>query len=111
MTTFLQTIIPVSLPVWLGFFLVPCVGAMAGQVVLCRRCKKQYLKFLPLYMAGVIAALVLLCRFTGFLSAVIGGFVSLLLLGSATFLIGGSLAGWIISGIFAVLHRKEMHIL
>ena len=93
---FFRRIIPVSMDVWLLFFLLPLVLSLAVQTALCFRARKTWVKFLPLILALLIPAAVYVCFFADVLQNIIGGFVSLILIGSAVFIAAGSLVGWLI---------------
>ena len=103
--TSLGRLIPVELWIWILFFLLPCAAALVWQIYLCRHAGKTWTKFLPLIVAACIPVVVYGCHFADILQPVFGGFVGLLLLGTAAFLAGGSLLGWLIAGI-ARLCRK-----
>ena len=96
---FFGRIIPVELWIWLLFFLLPLAAAVVWQLFLCRRAKSVAAKFLPLLVAVCIPAVVYGCHALDILQPVFGGFVGLLLLGTAAFLAGGSLVGWAAFGI------------
>lgn len=89
---FLQQIIPVSTGVWLGFWILPSVLACLWQM----RCRGGQRQWIPLGLAAGLVLCVVLYHFTGFLAPVIGGFMALILLGTALFLTAGTFLGWII---------------
>lgn len=98
---FLQQLIPVSGGIWLICFILPAVLACLWQVW-CPRGRRQWI---PLGLAAGLVICVGLYRLTGFMAPVIGGFVALILLGTALFLTGGTLLGllvrvWMHRGIF-----------
>ena len=107
MAEFLRQIIPVSLPLRICFFLIPCAAALSGQILLCLRAKKTAAKFLPLIVAACIPVLVYGCHFAHILQTVFGGFTGLLLLGTAGFIAGGSILGWAAYGMTASVRKKK----
>jgi len=79
---FLRGIIPVDLTLWLLFFLLPCAAAAFLQIVLCRRAKRKWKRFLPLIAAAALPVVIYGCHFLDILQPVFGGFVGVLLLGT-----------------------------
>lgn len=96
MENFLQNLIPVSTSIWLGFFLIPAVISLVGQMILCQRTSRLSLRLIPVYAAAAIIFSVILYKCTGVLTPLIGGFAALLLLGTALFVLAGSFLGWLI---------------
>jgi|GEM_PF-3151967 len=93
--TFLHNIAPVDILFWVLFFLLPGLLSLIGQVLLCLKAKRRAVKFIPFYAAGFLLLLVLLYRFTGALGFLIGGFVSLMLIGTAVCIAVGSGFVWL----------------
>ncbi len=85
----------VSFPLRLGFFWLPLLLAFAGQVFLCKQVKRSLRWLFPLLSGGLLV-LVVLYKFTGFLAFCIGGFVALLLVGTAGCVLLGSLLGFLV---------------
>ena len=105
--SFLGRLIPVELWIWILFFLVPCAGAAVWQIFLCRHAEKTRTKFLPLIVAVCIPAAVYGCHALDILQPVFGGFVGLLLLGTAAFIAGGSLLGWLTGGVMRLCRKQK----
>ena len=103
MADFLSGIVPVSLGVWMLFFIIPAVLSFLGQLILCSLAVKVVFRLIPIAVAFVILVLVALCSATGFLGFLIGGFVSLLLIGTAVFIIAASIIGWLLCGIIKLI--------
>lgn len=99
----LHGIIPFSMGIWALFFIIPALFSFVGQIVLCAFAVKISLKLLPIIAAAAILAVVVLNIAFGFLDFLIGGFVVLILIAAALFMIGASLLGWLIFGIFKML--------
>lgn len=95
----LHSMIPVSLWIWVLFFILPGLLALIGQIILCGLAVKITVKLLPIGLAAAIFLLVLLNSATGILDFLIGGFIALVLVGTALFILGASLIGWLIHGI------------
>ncbi len=95
----LHSIIPVSLSVWVLFFILPGLISLIAQLVLCNLAVKFAVKLIPVGFAGAIVLMVLLNFATGILDVLIGGFIALILIGTALFILGASLVGWLIHGI------------
>ena len=93
---FFRRIIPVSMDVWILFFLAPFVLALTTELLLCARSRRLWPKFLPPLFAVLLAAAVMICYAADVLQNIIGGFVTLILLASAAFIVFGSLLGWIL---------------
>ena len=96
MSNFLHNIAPISIVLWVCFLFLPGVASIVCQVILCIRAERKAVKFIPFYTAAFILLLVLFNVLTHLLDFVIGGFVSLLLLGSALFIVMGSGIVWIL---------------
>lgn len=103
MLDFLASLIPVSIGIRIFFFILPGVLSFLFQFWLCRTAVKFVLKLIPIAVAAILLFLVLLCAATGFLSFLIGGFVSLVLIGTALFITGASIISWVIYGIVKML--------
>lgn len=95
----LHSIIPVSMGIWILFFILPGVLSLIAQVFLCGLAVKITVKLLPIGLAAIIVLLVLFNAATGILDFLIGGFAALILIGTALFILGASLVGWLIHGI------------
>ena len=104
---FFRRIIPVSMDIWILFFLLPFVLALAVQIALCFRARRIRVKLTPLFLAMFIPAAVLACFYADVLQNLIGGFVSLVLFGSAVFIAAGSLFGWVVYAVFAAVKRRQ----
>ena len=107
MAEFFRQLIPVSVPLWIFFFLLPYTAALVWQAYLCFHAKKTRTKFLPLIIAACIPIVVYACHFLNILQTVLGGFVGLLLLGTALFIAGGSAVGWMAYGIAMLCRKKQ----
>jgi len=101
------SVVPVSVPIFLGFFLIPFVVAVAVQTVLCLFVTNKAAKLSLVFVSVLLGLLVLLCRFTDFLAFLIGGFVALLLLFTALVILTGALLGWLISLVVRAGWKKE----
>lgn len=103
MLDFLTGLIPVSIGIWIFFFVLPGVLSFVFQLWLCRTAVKFVLKLIPIALAAILVLLVLFSSATGFLSFLIGGFVSLVLIGTALFIAGAAILGWLICGIVRLI--------
>ncbi len=104
---FFRGIIPVSMDIWILFFLIPFVLALLIQLLLCFRARRVWVKLLPLFAAVFIPAAVFVCRYADVFQRVIGGFVGLILIGSAAFIAAGSLAGWAVFAVSALRKNRR----
>ncbi|MBQ2724571.1 MAG: hypothetical protein IJF78_02570 [Clostridia bacterium] len=102
----LHSLIPVGLGIWILFFILPGLLSLIGQIILCGLAVKITVKLLPVGLAAVIILLVLINGATGILDFLIGGFIALLLVGTALFILGASLIGWLIHGIVKLFVKK-----
>ena len=91
---FFRRIIPVSMDVWILFFLLPFVLALAAEVILLFRAKSVWPKLVVPGIALLLPVLVFGCSRAEILQPVFGGFVGLLLLGTSVFLLAASLLAW-----------------
>ena len=93
---FFRQIIPVSMDIWILFFLLPFVLAFLAQVLLSFRPGRRWTRFLPLMLAAFLPVLVYVCHWLDILQIVFGGFVGPILLFTAAFIAAGSALGWIV---------------
>ena len=107
---FFRNIIPVSMDIWILFFLLPFVLAFLIQLLLCFRVRGIWVKLLPLLAAVFIPAAVYLCHYADVFRRVIGGFVGLILIGSAAFIAAGSLAGWAVYAVCTAGKRQKIRL-
>jgi len=103
MLDFLTNLIPVSIGIWVFLFILPGILSFIFQLWLCGTAVEFVFKIIPILIAAILTVLVVLCATTGFLSFLIGGFVSLVLIGTALFIAGASLIGWVIYGIVKMI--------
>lgn len=103
---FFRQIIPVSMDIWIFFFLLPFILAAIAQILLCFGRGRGWTRFLPLMLAGLICVLVFASVYLEFLQPFIGGFLGLVLLGTAAFIVGGSVLGWIVRAAVYLIGKK-----
>ena len=103
---FFRQIIPVSMDIWIFFFLLPFALAVIAQILLCFGRGRMWTRFLPFMLAGLICILVFASVYLEFLQPFIGGFLGLILLGTAAFIAGGVILGWIVRAAVYLIVRK-----
>ena len=103
---FFRRIIPVSMDIWIFFFLLPFALALIAQILLCFGHGRGWTRFLPLMLAGLICVLVFASLHLEFLGPIFGGFLGLILLGTAAFIAGGAVLGWIVRAAVYLIGKK-----
>ena len=103
---FFRQIIPVSMDIWIFFFLLPFALAVIAQILLCFGRGRMWTRFLPFILAGLICILVFASVYLEFLQPFIGGFLGLILLGTAAFIVSGAVLGWIVRAAVYLIGRK-----
>lgn len=90
---FLRQIIPVSLDIWIGLFLLPMTIAVVAQYILLRKCQRKLYKWIPPITGAALIMLLVLGAFIG-LSQLLS-FLALILMGTGGFILVGSFLGWL----------------
>ncbi|MBE6008127.1 MAG: hypothetical protein E7235_02890 [Lachnospiraceae bacterium] len=108
MHEFLRNIIPVSIDIWILFFLLPGALSFVWQLWLCLKSESFYKKFIPLVLPFVIGIFILLYRFIFIpLGIYTLGFIAVFLIGTALFIEGGAIAGWIVYGFYSLIRKDS----
>lgn len=102
-----RQIIPVSMDIWIFFFLLPFLLAFVAQLLLSFGKNRTAVKLLPIFLALLLPALVYGCHALDILQPVFGGFLGLILIGTAAFIAAGSLFGWIVFAAVRLLRGKR----
>lgn len=88
------------------FYIMPFILVIWFQLWLCFKLTKFVFKMIPFGLILGILFLVLLCKSTGFLASIIGGFVSILLIGTCIVIFFASILAWIIFTIIKSIKKK-----
>ena len=108
MHDFLRQIIPVSMDIWALFFMLPYALVFIWQLWLCLKSESLYKKFVPAIITVVIGVFILIYRFVFIpLGIYFLGFIALFLIGTALFMLGGIVSGWIIYGLYSFLRKDH----
>ena len=108
MHEFLRNIIPVSMDIWALFFILPCVLFFIWQLWLCLKSESFYKKFVPVIIPLAIGIFILIYRFVFIPFGIYSlGFIALFLIGTALFMLGGIVSGWIIYGLYSFLRKDN----
>ncbi len=97
MAEFFRQIIPVSMDIWIAFFILPAIISFVAQVILCFKTKSIIKHLIPIFVGVFIGILILIYRFIFIpIGIYAGGFIALFLVFTTFFIIGASILGWII---------------
>ncbi len=108
MAEFLRSIIPVSIDIWVVFFITPMLIAFIWQLWLCTKGKSLKSQLFPFAIPIIIGILVLVYRFVFIpLDVYFLGFIAAFLVGTAVFMLAGSITGWIIYFIFCFVKKGK----
>lgn len=85
------------------FYILPFILVATFQIYLCIKLTKFIFKLIPFGLVAIILLLVFLCKTTGFLASILGGFVSLLLIGTCIVICITSILIWIVFKIIKLI--------
>ncbi|MBQ2753757.1 MAG: hypothetical protein IJF29_06530 [Firmicutes bacterium] len=108
MHEFLRQIIPVSMDIWVIFFILPAFLSFIWQLWLCLKSESLYKKFVPVSIPVIIAVFILIYRFVFIPFGIyVLGFVALFLIGTSLFMLGGITSGWVIYGLYSLIRKDK----
>jgi len=109
MHEFLRQIIPVSIDIWVLFFMLPCALAFIWQLWLCLKSEFFYRKFIPLYIPILIGISILIYRFVFIPMGIYSlGFIAVFLIGTSLFMLGGIATAWLIYFIYRLFKKGNL---
>lgn len=88
-----------------AFYIMPFLLVAAFQIYLCVKLTKFIFKLIPFGLIAIILLLVFLYKTTGFLASILGGFISLLLIGTCIIIAITSIIIWIIFAIIKAIKK------
>lgn len=108
MAEFLKSIIPVSMDIWIVFFIMPMLIAFIWQLWLCTKTKNLKSRLFPFAIPVIIGISVLIYRFVFIpLDVYFLGFIAAFLVGTSVFMLAGSIAGWIVYFILCFIKKGK----
>ncbi len=108
MHDFLRQIIPVSMDIWVIFFILPASLAFIWQLWLCLKSESFFKKFVPLFIPVAIGIFILIYRFVFIPLGIYSlGFIALFLIGTSLFMLGGIASGWVTYGLYSLIRKDK----